>query len=239
MAMVTIGEAVQFVRTRLDEVAADSSDNLAAEIDDTNLELTVERLLPESVEYVHRTAPRELVAPVAETLTDLTTGVTAEFLASDNSVDITFASSLHVMRILSFRAWDSPYVVTQPVDEDSPVGRMQQDRWVHGRPDSPVLVLRAEARNGNPHLRYHSLSAAEREEGQKAFSMDYVPYPEIVTEGTASGYETSDALRASVLNDLTGRVMTVYGWQQAQAYLELSGVYAGNGPAGKSLEQQQ
>lgn len=238
MAMVTLSEAIEFVRTRLDEVAADSSDNLAAEIDDTNLELTVEKLLPESVEYVHRTGPRELVAPVAETLTDLSDGVTAT-RESDNSLDITFAATLHVMRILSFRAWDSPYVVTQPVDEDSPVGRMQQDKWVHGRPDSPVLVLRAEAKNGNPHLRYHSLSAAREEVGEAYFSMDYVPYPALRTEGTATGYNTSDVLRMSVLNDLTGRVMTVYGWQQAQAYLELSGVYAGNGPAGKSLEQQE
>ena len=83
-----ISEAIAFVRARLDEMAQVDSDMVVDIVDDRNLNLTVENLLPEAIEDVHLAAPASLLEGLkfAEDSTNFTVGI------ANGVIDVDFRS---------------------------------------------------------------------------------------------------------------------------------------------------
>lgn len=220
-------EAVAFVRSRLEEYSSVENELVVADIDDRNLETTVENLLLESVEHVHLTAPADKLEGVATVLDagDLTV------VLSEGVIDVSDKrnTSYEVLRFLWFKAKDSGYLVGRLVQEDSPVGRMQLDRYVMGRPDDPVLVMMADS-DEHIHLRYYTTKATSSTDD--LFSMAVVERPERKVASDGDYVETDPSLVSAVLNHLTARVMQTYGMQGSEIPLQLSSAFSGNGVAG-------
>lgn len=225
--VITIDEAIRYVRLRLDEVSAEDSDMVVAEIDDRNLGTSVSEMLRDSVEFIHKTSPIELVAPVAVSLDEFDDDQLEVSLA-DGVLDIAFLnnSSALALRFASLKVGDSAYVVTRLVPEDSPAARMQLNEYVRGVPDSPVAVLMADSGEARPHIRYYTTTL-----NSPSFDLRIIPIPEL----TESQIEVSEELKLAVLEHLTAEIMSVYGFQQAQAHYQLAGVYAQNGLTGPAV----
>ena len=227
--VITIDEAIRYVRLRLDEASAEDSDMVVAEIDDRNLGTSVTEMLRDSVEFIHKTSPIELVAPVAVSLDEFDDDQLDVSLA-DGVLDIAFLnnSSALVLRFASLKVGDSAYVITRLVPEDSPAARMQLNEYVRGVPDSPVAVLMADSGKARPHIRYYTTELSE-----PSFDLRIIPVPELTASG--SQIEVSEELKLAVLEHLTAEIMSVYGFQQAQAHYQLAGVYAQNGLTGPAV----
>lgn len=228
---ITIAEAIRYVRLRLDELAAQDSDMLVAEIDDRNLGNSVALMIRDSVEFIHRTSPIELVAPVAAEYTeedagDIAYSVTGGVL--DIAVDA--ASDINVLRFASLKVGDSDYVVTSLVPEGSTIARMQLNPYVRGASDSPVAVLMADRPDAKPHIRYYSTEMSGED---VSFSLRVIPVPEVDEE--TQSVTTAVDLKLAVLEHLTAEIMSVYGFQQAQNHYQLAGIYSQNSVAGPAV----
>lgn len=103
-------------------------------------------------------------------------------------------------RLASLKASDSPVVVSDYVTEDSPIGRMQNNRYVRGTWDDPRLIItRAWADMRKPEYLYYSVRS-----DNPTFTLEYVPYPFEESEE----FEIADKLEYAVLNLLASMVLT-------------------------------
>lgn len=149
MKNITLEKALTFVRASIDELAQ-PSDMLVDEIlDDRNLHLTVRHLLPEAYNEIAMSAP-------ATMLEGIDCSEDCEVSVDNDGVMTIHPNSLDdFLRVASFRASHSDVVVTESVDEASPVGRMQLNKYVRGTHDAPVLV-RIHGKGDTPEFKYYS-----------------------------------------------------------------------------------
>ena len=210
-----ISEAIEFVRTRLDELAASSSDMVVDTVDDRNLNNTVEKLLPEAVEEVHLAAPASLLEGFK-----FTEGASVFRVSLSNGViDVDFrnprqdADGFDVLRLAYFKCADG--ITTSAVyPEDSPEGRIQLNKYIQGQPDEPVVVRQADSTDYRPHLKYYTtkLNSAD-------FEVSVFPVPVKKTDSAGDYFFISAQLKTPTLNRLTAKVLIAYGEvQKAQVY---------------------
>lgn len=199
-------EIIGFVRTRMAELSAESSDMLLDEVDDRNLEATIISLIGESLSYVHQKAAVNLLE--GEIYDEQTPGITAE-LNADGSVDIRFTEK-EVLRLVSFRMADSTVTLTEEVSEDSPQARMQSNEFARGTYDDPVLVRMADSADYKPHYVYYSVKDTDSPSDIQ-FSVSCFPVPARVSDenGVYSWY-ISAKLKEAVLNQVTGMTLRSY-----------------------------
>lgn len=199
---LSVSSAIEFVRASIDELAQNSSDMLASDLDDRNLDLTVEKLLPAAVEFIHLHAPAELMEGLLLNASMLTSFVTVE----NRVIDINFASSetYKILRLTAFKAGDSDVVLSTAYYEDSPQARMQSDPYTQGQPDEPVIVLMADSALYKPHYRYYTTNQSSAN-----FMMRYFPAAEQI-ESLGGDYFVSSKLYRSVLNYLVSLVLLAY-----------------------------
>lgn len=200
-------EITGFVRTRLDELSAEHSDMFLDEVDDRNLDATIISLVEESLSYVHQKAAPNLLEGIK--VTEESEGVTAKTDSETGSVDISLGDR-KVLRLVSFRSDDSPIVLTEVVDEDSPKGRMQLNEFARGTYDDPVLVLMADTADFKPHYVYYSLKDTGPGSNTR-FSLSYYPVPELKTDDNGeNSWFISARLKEAVLNQITGMTLRSY-----------------------------
>lgn len=212
---ITFEQAQEFVRSRIDELSQVESDLLVSTIDDRNLNLTVAKHLPEAIIRVHLDAPVLMV----EESVKLEPGNRSVSVKIDKTTGVADISipGVDVLRLVRLQASDSPFIITSPVPEDSPVGRMQLDEFVRGRWDSPILVQQQDSLGTHPHYKYYSLASGE---SGATFTIGVFERPKEI-EG--KGFFVSAALHESVLNYLTGMVLQAYrASDQAQYYFALT-----------------
>jgi len=199
---LSISSAIEFVRASIDELAQHSGDMLVSELDDRNLELTVEKLLPSAIEFIHLHAPVELMEGLLLNASMLTSFVKVE----NRVIDINFAESevLKILRLTAFKAEDSDIVLSNAYYEDSPQARMQTEPWTQGQPDEPVIVLMADSVQYKPHYRYYTTDLAEAK-----FMMRYFPAAEPM-DALDGDFFVSSKLSGSVLNYLVSLVLLAY-----------------------------
>lgn len=210
-----ISEAITFVRTRLDEIAQSSSDMVVDSVDDRNLNLTVEKLLPEAIEEVHLAAPASLLEgfTFAEDSNVFSVGL------SDKVIDVDFRApasgnpGFDVLRLVWFKCEDG--ILTSYVfAEDSPEGRIQLNKHIQGQPDEPVVVRQADSEGFRPHFKYYTTLLENPE-----FEISVFPVPAKKTDTTGDYFFVSAQLKDATLTSLTAKVMAAYGeTQRAQAY---------------------
>lgn len=125
-------------------------------------------------------------------------------------------------RLASLKASDSPVVVSDYATEDSPIGRMQNNRYVRGTWDDPRLIIkRAWADMRRPEYLYYSFR-----DDKATFTLEYVPYPLEDSEE----FEIADKLEYAVLNLLAAMVLNALSYADKaniymakyQEYLQLS-----------------
>ena len=153
---LTIGEAREFVRARLDELAAQESDMLLSAIDDRNLDNTVDTLLEEAVTYIHLAAPASLMEGPILSEANFAPG---DLTVTDRVVDIDTALADiddDILRFISFQCGDSDIKLTRAFYEDSPEARMQLNKYIQGQPDSPALVRLDDSPDYRPHFKYYT-----------------------------------------------------------------------------------
>lgn len=199
---LSVRSAIEFVRASIDELSQQEGDMLVGPQDDRNLDLTVEKLLPSAIEFVHLHAPAELMEGILLNASMLRSFVTVK----DRVIDINFAQSetIKVLRLTAFKAADSDVVVSTAYYEDSPQARMQSDPWTQGQPDEPVVILMADSALYKPHYRYYTTDLAEAD-----FMMRYFPAPEQMEE-LGGDYFISSKLSQSVLDYLVSLVLLAY-----------------------------
>ena len=200
---LSVSSAIEFVRASIDELSQQETDMLVSDLDDRNLDMTVEKLLPAAIEFVHAAAPAELMEGILLNMSMIRNFVTLE----NRVIDINFAESesIKVLRLTAFKAGDSDIVLSQAFYEDSPQARMQSDPYVQGQPDQPVIVLMADSQHYRPHYRYYTTDLDEA-----SFMMRYFPAPELVTEDSEEFYFISAKLQRPTLNYLVHLVLLAY-----------------------------
>lgn len=200
MRALSYDSAREFVRKNLDEQYLDIVEMYTTEDSDNEaLDDIILRSMAEAVRDVHLAAPAAVLDGK-----QAAAGVDYEVRPGGEVAMLT-----DVLRLVSFRAADSPIVVCGAVEEDSPEGRMQLSPHTRGTYDDPVLVLtRASAGSLRPVWRYYSLrEGASPQEGDPVAELTYVPPPVYLSDT----YEISSTLEYHVLNYLTGLVLQVLG----------------------------
>lgn len=207
-----ISEAIQFVRSRLDELSIQESELLVNTVDNLNLDETIVSLLEEAVSYVHQTAPASLMEGPTLTQDDLQ----GSWSVNNGIIDINLEGAKEdALRLISFKAGDSDVKLTTTVYEDSPIGRMQHNRYVQGQPDNPVLVMLDDSPNYRPHLKYYTTDLTEKD---MSFVLRYFPLPVIRTysislDQTAITYLGSGGAKTlSIFTEGSWKVQGVPSW---------------------------
>lgn len=204
---LTLADTIRFVRSRLDELAANDSDMLTDIVDDRNLETTVKEHILEAITYVHLAAPVVLVE--GKTITDKDID---KYVSYDGEViDINWKDG-DMLRLTGFKSKDSQIVLTSAVFEDSPYARMQLNRWVRGRADDPCLVYMSDSAERHPHFRYYTIADKDNPLG---FTMEYFPVP----REENGRYFISAPLELAVLNRVTGMVLQAYNQREQASVL--------------------
>lgn len=213
-----------FVRARLAELSSEGSDMFFDENDDRNLDEIVLNLIGESVTYCHLKAPVTMIE--GEELTEESEGMLDCVSIKDSVLDVDLRKlpDVNVLRLASFQSKDSDIVVTIPVEEDSPMGRMQLNEYIRGVYDAPVLVHMHDSENYHPHYRYYTVKIATNVIAQ--FSLRYFAVPERKAEmvdgiPTQNYYwDVSSKLTEAVLNHITGMTLRTYNVEdKAQIFL--------------------
>lgn len=209
MRELTVTDAIAHVRHSMDELEMNGSSMFGEEMDAAALDILCARHLPAAVEYVHRQMP-------AGSLDGLTASDEEVHAETDENGVISVHLSVDMTRLVAFRASDSIHVLTGYVAEDSPEGRMQLNRHVCGRYDSPVLVRVDGSMGRRPAFRYYS---AKDPSEPPELEIIYLPYQD---DGSQS-YMVADHAVQPVLERLTGLVLSSYGEaERAQSFFDRS-----------------
>ena len=203
MVTITPAAAVDLVRKNLDEQEINASQLYVSGSPDTadndSLDQIIKKTLPEAINAVHRSADARLLEGESATITGVTIA---------NNV-LSFTSS-QPLRLVAFQAVDSPVVLGEWVEEYSAEGRKQNDPYVRGTYDDPVLVKLQGARS----FRYYSLlpaTATSYASNQAGAISKCIIVPEQIYDVSAVSYRVSTLLRETAILHLTGMVLSIYG----------------------------
>lgn len=207
-----ISEAIQFVRSRLDELSIQESELLANSVDNLNLDETIVSLLEEAVSYVHQAAPASLMEGLILTQDDLKD----YWSVRDGVLDIDLVgANKDMLRIISFKAADSDIKLTTSVYEDSPIGRMQHNKYVQGQPDNPVLVMLDDSPNYRPHIKYYTTDLTA---SNMSFVVRYFPLPKVQTysislnQSAITFVGSGASKKLSIFTELNWRIEGLPSW---------------------------
>lgn len=199
MFQLGISAACAYVRKSLDELTSVEDIGLIASPDAIDLHKIVEDSIVEAAVRVHE---RANVLMMEGEVATKDTGYKASQNTKDKTiVEIAFNKGHEAVRIVSLKASDSSYVITELIPEDSAEGRKQLDANVRGTYDDPRAVLLKKWTNDHcPEIRYYSAASDSK---LPEFTIEYVPYP-IINEQMI---KVCSRLQYAVLNELTAMVM--------------------------------
>ena len=236
MLSLSSNTAIKKVRKTLDELQPNGSVMYGSEnADNESLDEIIRRSIAEAANAVHMAAPVELLegenisfeapAPFAvlqfERVNSVYTGVAQIWLPSD----------CNFLRLVSFKAADSPIVLTSTVPQASPEGHKQLNPYIRGRYDRPVLVRRqgspgvyASLAETPPDFLYYTFSnpAHYAEHIPQAIPIfEYIPRQEYITptqQVSNPTYKVATRVEENVIAYLTALVMETYSDQRAQVF---------------------
>lgn len=191
MISLSLDKAHSYILQVLDELKNAEDVAMLAEVDNLDTRKMAEAFLIEAMLKAHKDAPSYLLdGKPGEIGTDYAVtfkGTTADIVMLKKSA-----------RLASIKASDSPVVVADYASEDSPIGRMQNDKYVRGTYDDPRLIIKKNWTNTRqPEYLYYSVK-----DNTATFALEYIPYPE-----STSDLQISDKLEYAVLNLLASMVL--------------------------------
>jgi len=211
------------VRKNLDEAGLNESIMYTDENNDNlSLDDIVKKNLPEAINAVHQYAPVSLLEGEDYSFSS---GLGGESISVSGDGVLTFSpsQSSDFLRLVAFRASDSPVVVTDVLSEASPEGRKQLNKYIRGTYDRPRLV-RLQGRETPPVFKYYTLRNAVSYPASAVATFSFVKEQKYNSEAT--GYPISRLLRQNIIDWLTGMVMETYSDQRANAFFERAKYYA-------------
>lgn len=185
------------------------------EVGDANTYQLVEQFIDEAIIKSHQEAPAHLLdGQLAEQGNDYSVTIT------DNVAYILFYSDMpRMVRLVSLKASDSPYVVTDYASEDSSIGRMQHNPYVRGTYDDPRLIAKARwEEDGVPEFYYYSVKDANA-----TFEIEYIPYPIPGDDRLIAGrmeYAVLNLVVSMILDSLSEHEKAVIYKNKYQEYLQ-------------------
>lgn len=210
MFQLGISAACAYVRKSLDELTSVEDIGMVDSPDAMDLHKIVEESIVEAAVRVHERASSLMME--GKTATAGTHYKATADTKEKTIINIVFQTNSETVRIVSLKASDSSYVITELIPEDSAEGRKQLDANVRGTYDDPRAVLLKKWANDNcPEIRYYS---AEKESPTPTFTIEYVPYPTINDDTI----EVCPRLEYAVLNELTAMVMDSLGLHERAAF---------------------
>ena len=224
MTTLSISEAVALVRKNLDEMDPNASVMYQDENEDnTSLDDTVERHLPEAVNQIHLAAPVQLLE--GEEIDMGEEEDSAVDVSDDGVLSVSLPESSRFLRLVAFQAADSPVVVTDVLAEASPEGRKQLNPYIRGRYDRPRLVQEQGTHTG-PLFRYYSLETPSDYSSDPVSAIKRLSFiREQIYSAGATGYPISRRLRQNILDCLTAMVLETYGDQRAQSFYQKASIF--------------
>ena len=212
MYLLTKDEAILLVRKNLDEQRVNDSDMLDVDdLDSNEFEEILEKNLPEAINSVHTAAPVTILD--GETLdADEISG------ASISAGVLSFGTRQEMLRLIAFKASDSPYVVCDPVPEYSAEGRMQLNPYTRGTSDRPRLVLlQGKVEDYLSSFRYYSIEHSFAAPEQAIERFEYIPMYHYKKDGPDS-YRVAENVIENVINYLTAIMLATYNSSDKAAY---------------------
>lgn len=189
MQSLSLDKAHLYVVQALDELKSLEGDTMLGE-DELDTKKLVDGYIIEAVLKSHKDAPSYLLDGIAEP------AFTAD-IQDDFSVNIVM--NQESARLVSLIASDSLVMVTDYAPEESPIGRMQNNKYVRGTYDDPRLIVKKVWTNDRkPEYIYYSVLDKD-----STFTLEYIPYPK-VENGSIS---ISDKMEYAVLNLLVSMVL--------------------------------
>lgn len=187
---LTIGEAKEFVRARLDELSVETSDMLLNNIDDQNLDNSIEKLIEDAITYVHLAAPAVLMEGLILSESSFQpSGISVRYrMLEIDTAALTPEADTDILRLVSFQCGDSDIKLTTAFHEDTPQAHMQLNEYIQGQPDSPVLVQMDDSPNFRPHFKYYTTNMTHDEgDDNLHFVLRFFPRPRrLMAEGAIS-----------------------------------------------------
>lgn len=200
MKSISISALIDIVRTNLDEIGANESMMLGGS-DDRSLNELISNVAGVCADIVHTSAPSQLLDGVEVEVNEETVQL------EDKNSKVLRIFPQDIVRLVAFRAADSDYTISTVVPEDSPVGRMQKDKYVCGTYDDPVMVAVQGATGINTELKYYSLKETVTNPVASVALLKVIYRQEGIT-----GYvDVSDNVVPQFYNLVTSRVLSILG----------------------------
>ena len=184
MTQLSLTQAHNYVLQVLDEITStDETPMLNGSEDFDTLKLT-EGYLPEAIIKAHKDAPSFVVDGVVGE-----EGADYEVNWLDKVGHLRMLTE--AIRVVSVKAEDSPVVVSDYSTEDSPIGRMQNNKYVRGAYDDPRLIVKKVwANDRQPEFYYYTAK-----EASTTLQVEFIPYPT-----DSSNADIADKLEYAILN---------------------------------------
>ncbi len=209
-----MSDAVTAVRKNLDEAGVNES-AMFADGDNASLDDVIAKTLPEAINIVHQAAPAEILDGQIMSATDILSATIVDGVLS-------FDIQKDFLRLVTFRAEDSPVPLALAVPEHSPVGRMQQNPYTRGVYDAPVLVLcQGKKSDGTTSFRYYTLSKEYDKPGEAISRFEYLP--RYAYSSGVTSYNVAENVADNIIYQLTGMVLAIFGeTDKAEYFFKLS-----------------
>lgn len=212
MMTLTRDAVIAAVRKNLDEQGLNPSAMYGQSQDSQELDSIIYDTLPEALEYIHLVAPIDMVdgEELNESRTD---ALTISVINNVLDINLTGLKAVKVARLLSFKCGSSN-LLTEAYYEDSAIGRKQNNKYVQGKPDEPVLILMGDSEGLYPHYKYYTTEDGVSE-ANVSFSLRYYAKPEADSDGD---YKCSSKLENQVIYYLTGLVLSIFNEKEKAAH---------------------
>lgn len=224
MTTLSISEAVALVRKNLDEMDPNASVMYTDEgSDNFSLSDIITRNLPEAINEVGLAAPVQLLE--GETIDFATDQDAAVDVSDDGVLSVSLPPSSGFLRLVAFKAADSPVVVTDILAEASPEGRKQLNPYIRGRWDRPRLVS-VQGEHTGPEFRYYTLDKPEDYAGDPASAISLFSFlKEQSFKPGDMGYDIPRRLKSNIIDCLTAKVLETYSDQRAQSFYQKASIF--------------
>jgi len=225
MATLTLDAAQKLVRKNLDEIDpngsimyTDENGSSSDYADNKSMDDIIAKSLPEAINAIHLAAPvtmldGETVTPTLTVLTNTPSGNAGKVL------NIALASTDKFLRLVAFKAADSDIVVTDAIEEASPEGRKQANKYICGQYDRPRLI-HVQGSYGAPVFKYYSLKSTTSTDDTAATVSKILIVKKQEYAAATTSYTISEKLRQNIIDYLTGLVLEIYSDQRAQNFFQ-------------------
>jgi hypothetical protein len=197
MYQLSVDTALAYVRKAIDELISAEEIGMLFVPDALNLHKLVDGSLEEATLVTYNAAPSLKLSGIK--------GVEFEDFEADYGADmvITIRMLKPTAKILYFKHYESEYIISELIPEESAEGRKQLNPYTRGTYDDPRLVLQRQW-DGElmPTLKYYSM----KDGSFLSVDLEYLPYP-ILEDGAIL---VPEQIRYAILNNLVALVLDTY-----------------------------